>query len=211
LALDSSMRCDIKTLTPAEATSPAGHMFRKYSILLGIPIALFLLLVSTLNYPGGSHHDKNSLGYDWKNNYLSNLFTEKAVNGSANAFRVWAISGMSLLCVSFALFFIEFPKKISSKGAATAIRTCGVCAMIFSFFGRDTLPRQNDYDCEPTGSDKHVLHNSVRIQVKIALPKTCFRWFAYLFPTAVITFITPNGGVAFLPVVQKIALVTTIP
>ena len=108
-------------------------MFGKYSILLGIIISLLLLLVSTLHYPGGSRFDKNSVGYDWKNNYLSNLFDVKAVNGSENAARLWAIAGMLFLCASFALFFIEFPKKISSKGAAKIIRYCGVSAMIFAF------------------------------------------------------------------------------
>jgi hypothetical protein len=108
-------------------------MLRKYSILLGIIISLLLLLVATLYYPGGSQYDKNSIGYDWKNNYLSNLFDARAVNGSENASRLWAIAGMLFLCASFALFFIEFPKKIASKGAAKIIRYCGVSAMIFTF------------------------------------------------------------------------------
>lgn len=43
-------------------------MLRQYSILLGIIISLLLLLVATLYYPGGSQYDKNSVGYDWKNN-----------------------------------------------------------------------------------------------------------------------------------------------
>jgi hypothetical protein len=108
-------------------------MFGKYSILLGIIISLLLLLVATLHYPGGSQFDKNSIGYDWKNNYLSNLFDVKAVTGSENSARLWAIAGMLLLCASFALFFVEFPKKIFSKGAAKIIRYCGVSAMIFAF------------------------------------------------------------------------------
>ena len=108
-------------------------MLRKYSILLGIIISLLLLLVATLHYPSGSQYDKNSIGYDWKNNYLSNLFDAKAVNGSESASRPWAIAGMLFLCASFALFFIEFSKKISSKGAAKVIRYCGVGAMIFTF------------------------------------------------------------------------------
>ena len=108
-------------------------MVKKYSILPGIIISTTLLVVSTRYYPGGSQYDKNSIGYDWKNNYLSNLFGEKAVNGSDNASRLWAISGMLFLCVSFALFFIEFSKKISSKGAAKIIRYFGVGAMTFAF------------------------------------------------------------------------------
>ena len=108
-------------------------MLRKYLILLGIIISLLLLLVATRHYPGGSQNDKNSVGYDWKNNYLSNLFGAKAVNGSENASRPWAIAGMLFLCASFALFFIEFSKKIPAKGAARIIRYCGAGAMVFSF------------------------------------------------------------------------------
>jgi hypothetical protein len=108
-------------------------MLRKYSIPIGIVISLLLLLVATLYYPGGSQYDSNSIGYDWKHNYLSNLFSDKAVNGSHNASRPWAVSGMLFLCFSFALFFIDFSKKISPQGAAKVIRYCGVGAMVFAF------------------------------------------------------------------------------
>jgi hypothetical protein len=108
-------------------------MLRKYSILFGIIISMALLFVATQYYPGGSQHDKNSIGYDWRNNYLSNLFGEKAVNGSTNGGRPWAIFGMLFLCISFALFFIEFSKKIPSTGSSKIIRYCGVSAMLFAF------------------------------------------------------------------------------
>ncbi|MDB5013068.1 MAG: hypothetical protein JWQ25_1270 [Daejeonella sp.] len=108
-------------------------MLRKYSILLSLIISIVLLVIATLYYPGGSQLDKNSIGYDWANNYLSNLFGEKAVNGAHNPSQFWAVFGMLFLCVSFALFFIEFSKKISSKSSARIIRYCGVSAMIFAF------------------------------------------------------------------------------
>ena len=108
-------------------------MLRKYSILIGIVISLLLLFVSTLYYPGGSQYDMNSTGYDWVNNYLSNLFSEKAVNGSQNLSRPWAVGGMFFLSISFALFFIEFSKNIPDKGASRVIKYFGACAMIFAF------------------------------------------------------------------------------
>ena len=108
-------------------------MLRKHSILIGIIISLLLLLVATMYYPGGSQHDKNSIGYDWRNNYLSNLFGEKAVNGLDNGSRIWAIFGMLFLSISFALFFIAFSKKIPTKGAAKIVRYFGAGAMIFAF------------------------------------------------------------------------------
>jgi len=108
-------------------------MLRKYSILFGIIISLSLLFVATLYYPGGSQYDKNAVGYDWKNNYLSNLFGAKGVNGSVSASRPWAIAGMLFLCASSALFFFDFSKKIPAKGSAKIIRYFGAGAMLFAF------------------------------------------------------------------------------
>jgi hypothetical protein len=108
-------------------------MLKKYLILIGVIISISLLLVAALYYPGGSQHDKNSIGYDWKNNYLSNLFGANAVNGAPNASRPWAIAGMLFLCAGFALFFFEFSKKIPSKVSAKIIRYFGVGAMLFAF------------------------------------------------------------------------------
>src|SRR5208282_2093795 len=106
---------------------------KKYSILLGIIVAILLLVMAAWHYPGGSQYDKNSVGYDWKNNYLSNLFDERAVNGLESSSRLWAIPGMLFLTASFALFFIEFSKKMPAKREGKVIRYCGVGAMAFGF------------------------------------------------------------------------------
>ncbi|MES2004794.1 MAG: hypothetical protein V4450_09750 [Bacteroidota bacterium] len=108
-------------------------MLKKYAILFGLIISLILLLTATRYYPGGSQYDKNSVGFDWKNNYVCNLFSEKAVNGAGNSSRPWAIPGMLFLCISFALFFIDFSKKIPLKGASAIIRYTGAGAMFFAF------------------------------------------------------------------------------
>ncbi|WP_298224031.1 hypothetical protein [Flavobacterium sp.] len=108
-------------------------MFRKYCILLGIIMAIALLVIASLYYPGGSQADPNSVGYDWSDNYISNLFGEKAVNGKDNSGRYWAVAGMLFLSLSFALFFIEFSKKIPISGAAKVIKYCGAGGMVFTF------------------------------------------------------------------------------
>jgi hypothetical protein len=108
-------------------------MLKRHCILLGIFISIVLLVVATVYYPGGSQLDKNSIGYDWKNNYISNLFGEKAINGSDNASRFWAIGGMVFLSASFALFFIEFSKKIPNTNAAKIIKYVGSSCMLFTF------------------------------------------------------------------------------
>lgn len=108
-------------------------MLKKYSVLLGIIIAVLLLIIAAENYPGGSQADKNSIGYSWSNNYISNLFGEKAVNGEHNNGRYWAVAGMLFLSASFALFFIRFSKRILFNGAAKVIKYFGVFGMCFTF------------------------------------------------------------------------------
>jgi len=108
-------------------------MGNKHLVFIGIIIAITLLFVSTLFYPGGSQQDKNSIGYDWKNNYISNLFGETAVNGARSASPPWAAGGMFFLSISFGLFFIEFSKKIPDRSASKVIKYFGVAAMICAF------------------------------------------------------------------------------
>jgi hypothetical protein len=184
-------------------------MLRKYSILLGIIISLLLLLVATLYYPGGSQQDKNSIGYNWKNNYLSNLFEVKAVNGLENGSRHWAMAGMLFLCASIALFFIEFPKKIPSKGAAKIIRYCGVGAAIFAFLAVTPY-----HDTVITIASTLALINMFYITV------SAFKSKLHLFGILSVVCLLAAYGcnyvyftrsyVEYLPLLQKIALVITI-
>jgi hypothetical protein len=60
---------------------------KKTLIPIGIIIGVSLLFIATFNYPGGSYHDESSVGYDWMNNYISNLLSPKAVNGMYNKSR----------------------------------------------------------------------------------------------------------------------------
>ncbi|MBS1522254.1 MAG: hypothetical protein JST50_14735 [Bacteroidetes bacterium] len=108
-------------------------MLKKHLILIGIIISLILLYIATLHYPGGSQADKNSIGYDWANNYLSNLFGPKAVNGAENTARTWADFGMLFFCGSVGLFFVDFSTKIPIKSASNIIRYFGIAAMMAAF------------------------------------------------------------------------------
>ncbi len=108
-------------------------MLKKHAILLGIIMSLLLLFTATAHYPGGTNFDANTVGFSWKNNYISNLFGEKAVNGAANNARFWAMTGMMLLSISFALFFFQFSKRIPNKGAANVVKYLGCLAMVFTF------------------------------------------------------------------------------
>ena len=108
-------------------------MLKKHSVLLGIIISVILIVIATTLYPGGSFFDKNSIGFDWTKNFMSNLFAAKAVNGADNPSMIWADAGMILLSISLAIFFIRFSKRIPNKGAANVIRYLGVVGMICKF------------------------------------------------------------------------------
>jgi len=109
-------------------------MIKKNIILIGIFTAILLFVVAAFYYPGGSQIDKNTIGYDWENNYLCHLFNDKAINGKENASMLWAILGMFVLCVTISLFFIRFSNKIKSPHAALIIRYTGSAAMLAAFF-----------------------------------------------------------------------------
>jgi hypothetical protein len=105
----------------------------KHLLPFGIVLSLALLTVAVNTYPGGNHFDANSIGFDWKQNYLCNLFDKMAVNGARNSARIWAISGWFILCSSFAFFFIRFSKNIAVKSAARIIRYCGILGTTAAF------------------------------------------------------------------------------
>ena len=109
-------------------------MLKKHFLWFGILLSICLLTIAIRSYPGGSQQDGHSIGFDWKQNYLSNLFSERAMNGAENASRSWAVVGWTLLCVTIALFYIDFSRKIPSKHGAMMIRYAGVVAMGFAIF-----------------------------------------------------------------------------
>ncbi len=108
-------------------------MIKKYSVLICLVTSLILIVIATTGYPGGSLLDKNSTGFDWSKNYLSNLFAAKAINGSENPGRIWAIIGMAFHSVGYGLFFINMSKKISSKKWANILKFTGAVNILFIF------------------------------------------------------------------------------
>ncbi|GGH63419.1 hypothetical protein HNQ91_002532 [Filimonas zeae] len=107
-------------------------MLKKYAVLAGIIVSVSLLLVAIAVYPGGSLANPNAVGFQWSQNFISNLFAAKAINGAVNTARVWADAGMILLSASFAVFFVHFSQKIPNKGAAMVIKYLGAGNMLFN-------------------------------------------------------------------------------
>jgi hypothetical protein len=108
-------------------------MIKKYSVLICVVTSVVLIVIAALIYPGGSLLDKNSIGFDWSKNYLSNLFATKAINGSENPGWVWALVGMAFHSVGYGIFFINMSKKISSRQWATILKMIGAANILFIF------------------------------------------------------------------------------
>ena len=105
----------------------------KYSVLICVVISVILIVIATLVYPGGSLLDKNSIGFVWSKNFISNLFAAKAINGLDNPSRIWAIIGMAFHSVGYGIFFIHMSKKISARPATTILKLIGAGLILFNF------------------------------------------------------------------------------
>ncbi|MBL0262269.1 MAG: hypothetical protein IPQ05_00040 [Leptospiraceae bacterium] len=94
-------------------------------------ISVILIIVATQFYPGGSLFDKNSIGFDWSKNFLSNLFKTKAINGSENPGWIWALIGLAFHSVGYGIFFINMSKKIPSRQSANILKFIGYQHIIY--------------------------------------------------------------------------------
>ena len=109
------------------------QMVKKYSVLICLVISVILIVKASFVYPGGSLLDKNSIGFDWSKNFLSNLFAANAINGSENPGRIWAIVGMAFHSVGYGIFFINMSKKLSSSQWANILKFIGAANILFIF------------------------------------------------------------------------------
>ena len=184
-------------------------MLRKHIILLGIIISIILLVVAMAYYPGGSQFDKNSIGFDWTKNYLSNLFTPQAVNGQDNPNRLWAIGGMFFLCTSFALFFYRCSKKMPERNAVLVVKYVGIGAVLFGFLAVTPL-----HDLAVAVGGTGELLSIFYITVFTFKSKQHFMKMLSVLCLLFIyccTFIYYTRiYLEFLPVMQKVTLFTTI-
>nr|WP_294945565.1 hypothetical protein [uncultured Mucilaginibacter sp.] len=183
-------------------------MLKKHAILFCIIISLALLVIATFRYPGGSQVDKNSVGYHWADNYISNLFGEKAVNGADNTARFWAIGGMVFLSAGFALFFVEFSKRIPAKGAAKVIKYVGAGGMVFTFLIATPL-----HDTMISISSTMFLIGLFYITIFVF--KSRLHLFKFLCVICLVVFYATlymygAGSREFLPVMQKANFALTI-
>ncbi len=184
-------------------------MLNKHLIGIGISISVLLLIIATFLYPGGSQLDKNAIGFDWGNNYLCNLFNEKAVNGAHNPAKFLAIGGMFFLCASFTLFFVRFSKKIPTKKDANIIQYSGMGAMFFAF-----LLITPYHDVMTIFASTFGLITLFYITVFTF--KSNLTVFKFLSVICLVILYLNNyiyytqNGLSFLPILQKISLLSII-
>lgn len=109
------------------------QIVNKYSVLICMVISVILIVIAASLYPGGSLLDKNSIGFQWSKNFVSNLFAAKAINGLENPGRIWAVIGMAFQSVGYGIFFINMSKKISSRQWANILKFIGFANILFIF------------------------------------------------------------------------------
>jgi hypothetical protein len=108
-------------------------MIKKYLVLIGVSVSLILMLIAISVYPGGSIYDSSTVGYNWTENFLSNLFAATALNGAENPSRIYACLAMITFPVSYAIFFAHMAKKIPQKSIAGIIKHGGMANIPFTF------------------------------------------------------------------------------
>jgi len=183
-------------------------MLKKHAVLLGIIVSVLLLLIATMVYPGGSLFDKESVGFDWSKNFISNLFGAKAVNGADNPSRIWADAGMVFLSLSFAIFFIVFSKKIPAKGAANIIKYFGAGGMLFTLLIVTPL-----HDLMVTIASTMHLVSIFYITVfvlKSGLHLLKFVCIICLLIFYYTLYLYGSGHYGLLPVMQKLTFISTV-
>lgn len=110
-----------------------NKLIKKYSVLICLATSVILIFIASLFYPGGSLPDKDSIGFNWSKNFLSNLFATKAMNGSANPGWIWAVVGMAFHSLGYGIFFIHMSKRITPKPWSTILKTIGAANLVFIF------------------------------------------------------------------------------
>ncbi len=184
-------------------------MLKKHAILFGIVLSLVLLLIATQHYPGGTNFDKSTIGFLWTRNYISNLFGEKSVNGAENGARYWAMASMMVLSSSFAVFFVQYSKRIPNKGATNLIKYLGVAGMIFTFLIATPL-----HDLMVIIASTLFLVCMFYITVFVFRSKLhLFKVFCVLYLIIFYGTLAVYGAITFreyLPIIQKILFGSTI-
>jgi hypothetical protein len=185
-------------------------MLKKYSILIGITSGVLLLTIATFHYPGGTYDNEQTQGYDWANNYISNLLNPIAVNGAINGARPYAILGVLFLTASFGWFFVKFSSRISIKSASLVIKYAGISATALGFIS--VVPSMHDAMVAASS----ILTLLLFFYITVMILKSKLNWMKVLsilfllsFYFAAYMYFT-RSFLEYMPMMQKVILVMKI-
>ena len=117
----------------ANIPSVGNNKFQLVLPIAGIIAFAFLYVLASMQYPGGSQADPQSMGFSWMNNYFCNLLNETAINGKPNLGQPFALASLLVLALSLALFWWSFPHYLPlSQFQTRMIRITGVSSMIIA-------------------------------------------------------------------------------
>ena len=184
------------------------QLIKKYSVLICVVISVILIVIAALVYPGGSLLDKNSEGFAWSKNFISNLFAAKAINGLENSSRIWAMIGMAFHSVGYGIFFINMSKKVSARHAATILKLIGAANILFNFLIATPL-----HDIMVTISSTLSLIGLFYITVFILKTKLHLLKFSCII--CLLTFyytlyLYGSGNWGLLAIMQKVSLISSM-
>jgi hypothetical protein len=183
-------------------------MIKKYSVLICLLISVILMVIATRLYPGGSLPDKNSIGFDWSKNFISNLFAAKAINGAENTSRIWALIGIIFHSLGYGIFFINMSKKISTRHAATILKLTGASNILFTFLIATPL-----HDMMVTISSTLFLIGLFYITVFILKTKLHLLKFACIICLLTFyytLFLYGSGNWGLLAIMQKVNFISSM-
>lgn len=183
-------------------------MYKRYSVLICIVTSVILIITASRFYPGGSILDKNSTGFDWTKNFISNLFGANAINGARSGSRIWAIIGMAFHSVGYGIFFIHMSGKISHRHASAVLKIVGVANIAFNFLVVTPL-----HDLMVTISSTLSLLGIFYITVfifrtKLHLFKVCCTICMLIFYFTL--YLYGSGDWGLLAIMQKVAFVCSM-
>ena len=117
----------------ANIPSVGNNKFQLVLPIAGIIAFAFLYVLASMQYPGGSQADPQSMGFSWMNNYFCNLLNETAINGKPNLGQPFALASLLVLALSLALFWWSFPHYLPlSQFQTRMIRITGVSSMVIA-------------------------------------------------------------------------------
>lgn len=183
---------------------------QKNIVLIGIVLSVLCLIAASLRYPGGSPKDSRSVGFQWTENYISDMLDYKAVNGEDNTVRPLAVTGVLLMGLSTGLAFVRFARKTGVKKYSLVIRYGGLLMIFMTALG--AIPAMHDVSV----SLNIILNLLVFFYVMVVLLRSPFPVFKALSVVFLASFYGASymfgtkTGLEYMPLVQKVTHVIQI-